>query len=155
MEVTDGNDGALAAGATMQLFVRTPETSHVVGTNRPHKVLNRSTQEYGQLVHFTKRKRAGPRGGTELVDMGLQPTKLLLRLTKQLLVQQTVSVVATLPSNRPFLWPRAGLASDTSMFGVLYHRSFFSCMGNAQTCDINPSWTEKRYRACTCMEPRQ
>ena len=42
MEVIDGNDGVLAAGiavtATMQLFVCTPETSHV-GTNRAHIVL--------------------------------------------------------------------------------------------------------------------
>ena len=73
MEVIDGNDGALAAGATMQLFVRTPETSHVVGTNRPHKVLNRSTQEFGHLVHLTKRKRAGPREGTELVGFDRRP----------------------------------------------------------------------------------
>ena len=50
MEVTDGNDCALAAGiaiaATMQLFVLTPETSHVVGTIRAHHVvLNSSPQE--------------------------------------------------------------------------------------------------------------
>ena len=40
MKVIDGNDGVLAAGiavaATMQLFVCTPETSHV-GTNRAHR----------------------------------------------------------------------------------------------------------------------
>ena len=42
MEVTNANDGALAAdivvAATMQLFVCTPETSHVV--NRAHIVRN-------------------------------------------------------------------------------------------------------------------
>ena len=52
MEVTDGNDDALIAGiavaATMQLFVCTPETSHI-GTNRAHIVLNSSAQENEQL----------------------------------------------------------------------------------------------------------
>ena len=52
MEVTDGNDGALAAGisvaATVQFFVCTPETSHV-GTNRAHMVLNSPPQENENL----------------------------------------------------------------------------------------------------------
>ena len=98
MEVTDGNDGALVAGialaATMQSSVCTPETSHV-GTNMAHS----STQEN---AHLTKQKRAGPRGEIEVfnsrLDEGLPPTKLLLRLTEQLLVQHIVSVEATFPS---------------------------------------------------------
>ena len=69
MAVTDGNDGALAAGialaATMQSFVCTQETSHV-GTNTAHRVLNSATQENG---HPTKQKRAGPRGEIELVGL--------------------------------------------------------------------------------------
>ena len=48
MKVTDGNDGALAAGivpaATMQSFVWTHATTHV-GTNMTHRVLNSSTQD--------------------------------------------------------------------------------------------------------------
>ena len=52
MEVTVGNDGALAAGitlaATMQLFVCTPETSHF-GTNRTDIVLKTSQEN----VHLT------------------------------------------------------------------------------------------------------
>ena len=65
-EVTDGNDGALAAGialaATMHSFVCIHETSHVVRTNMAHRVLNISTQENG---HLTKQMRAGPRGEIE------------------------------------------------------------------------------------------
>ena len=53
MEITDGNDGVLAAGiavaATMQLFVCTPETSHV-GTNRTDIVLKTSPQENAHLT---------------------------------------------------------------------------------------------------------
>ena len=70
MEVADGNDGALAAGialaATMHSFVCTHGTSHVVRTNMAHRVLNSSTQENG---HFTKQKRAGPRGEIELIGI--------------------------------------------------------------------------------------
>ena len=57
MEVTDGNDGALAAGiiavaATMQLFVCTPETSHV-GTLRAHiVVLSSSPQKNAHLTIY-------------------------------------------------------------------------------------------------------
>ena len=55
MEVIDENDGVLAAGiavaATMQLFVCTPETSHV-GTNRAHIVLKTSSQEYAHLTIY-------------------------------------------------------------------------------------------------------
>ena len=96
MEVTDGNDEALAAGialvATMESFVCIHETSHV-GTNMAHRVLNSSTQENG---HPTKQKRAGPRGDIELIGLtGLHPTKLLLPLTEQL--PQIVSVEATFP----------------------------------------------------------
>ena len=61
MDVIDGNDGVLAAGiavaATMQLFVCTPETSHV-GTNRTHIVLRTSPQEN---VHLTIPRRAAGR----------------------------------------------------------------------------------------------
>ena len=61
MEVTAGNDEALAAGialaATMQSFVCTHETSHV-GTNMAHRVLNSSTQEN---VHLTIPRRAAGR----------------------------------------------------------------------------------------------
>ena len=69
MEVTDGNDGALAAGialaTTVQSFVCTHETSHV-GTNMAHRVLNSSTQENGHLI---QQKRAGPRGEIELIGL--------------------------------------------------------------------------------------
>ena len=55
MEIIDGNDGVLAAGiavaATMQLFVCTPETSHV-GTNRTHIVLKTSPQENAHLTIY-------------------------------------------------------------------------------------------------------
>ena len=55
MEVTDGNDGALAAGiavtAPMQLFVCTPETSHAGGTNRAHIVLS-SSQENEHIMIY-------------------------------------------------------------------------------------------------------
>ena len=74
MKVTDGNDEALAAGialaATMQSFVCTHATSNV-STNMVHRNLNSSIQENAQLVHLvqhlTKQKRAGPRGGIELL----------------------------------------------------------------------------------------
>ena len=70
MEVTDANDGALAAGialaATMHSFVCTHDTSHVVRTNMAHRVLNSSTQENG---HLTKQKRAGPRGAIGLIGL--------------------------------------------------------------------------------------
>ena len=66
MEVTAGNDGALAAGitlaATMQSFVCTHETLYV-GTNMAHRVLNSSTQEN---VHLTITRRAGRREEIEL-----------------------------------------------------------------------------------------
>ena len=68
MEVTGGNDGALAAGialaATMQPFVCT-QTSHV-GTSMAYRVLNSSTQENAHPVHLTKQKRTGPREGCGL-----------------------------------------------------------------------------------------
>ena len=55
MEVIDGNDGVLTAGiavaATMQLFVYTPETSHV-GTDRAHKVLKTSPRENAHLTIY-------------------------------------------------------------------------------------------------------
>ena len=48
MEVIDGNDGVLAVGiavaATMQLFVCTPETSHV-GPQSPHSSKNLSSRK--------------------------------------------------------------------------------------------------------------
>ena len=54
MEVTDGNDGALAAGialaATMHSFVCTHETSHVVRTNMAHRVLNVCMYVYGHHI---------------------------------------------------------------------------------------------------------
>ena len=66
MEVTAGNDEALAAGialaATMQSFVCTHETSHA-GTNMAYRVLNSSTQEN---VHPTIPRRAGRREVIEL-----------------------------------------------------------------------------------------
>ena len=69
MEVTDGNDRALAAGialaATMQSFVCTHQTSHV-GTNMAHRVLNSSTQEN---VHLIIPRRAGRREEIELVGL--------------------------------------------------------------------------------------
>ena len=56
MDVIDGNDGVVAAGvavvaATMQLFVCTPETSHV-GTNRAHIVLKTSPRENAHLTIY-------------------------------------------------------------------------------------------------------
>ena len=69
MEVTAGNDGALAAGialaATMQSFVCTHETSHV-GTNMAHRVLNSSTQEN---VHLTITTRAAGRDWITVVGL--------------------------------------------------------------------------------------
>ena len=69
MEVTDGNDGVLAAGiaraATMQSFVCTHETSHV-GTSMAHRVLIRSTQEN---VHLIILRRGGRREDIELVGL--------------------------------------------------------------------------------------
>ena len=69
MEVTAGNDGALAAGialaATMQSFVCTHETSHV-GTNMAHRVLNSSSQEN---VQITIPRRA--RGRDRITVVGL------------------------------------------------------------------------------------
>ena len=101
MEITAGNDGALAAAiafaATMQSSVCTHETSHV-GTNMAHRVLNSSTQEN---VHLTipKARRGKRLNYGSRLDVGLPPTKLLLRLTEQLLhVQQMVCVEATFPS---------------------------------------------------------
>ena len=53
MDVTDGNDEALAAGitlaATMESFVCIHKTSHV-GTNMAHRVLNSSSQENEHLL---------------------------------------------------------------------------------------------------------
>ena len=70
MEVTDGNDGALAAGialaATRPSFVCIHETSHVGTYYMTHRVLNSSTQENAYL---TKQERAGPRGGIGLVGL--------------------------------------------------------------------------------------
>ena len=103
MEVTAGNDGALAAGialaATMQSFVCTQETSHV-GTNMAHRVLNSSTQENVPGTPYHNKARRGKRLNCgSRFDVGLPPTKLLLRLTEQLLhVQQMVFVEATFPS---------------------------------------------------------
>ena len=55
MQVTAGNDGALAAGitlaATMQLFVCTPETSHF-GTNITDIVLKTFPQENAHLTIY-------------------------------------------------------------------------------------------------------
>ena len=56
MEFIDGNDGVPAAGiavaVTMQLFVCTPETSHV-GTNTVHIiVLKTSPQENAHLTIY-------------------------------------------------------------------------------------------------------
>ena len=101
MEVTAGNDGALAAGialaATMQSFVCTHETSHV-GTNMAHRVLNSSTQEKCRPYH-NKARRGKRLNYGDRFDVGLPPTKLLLRLTEQLLhVQQMAFVEATFPS---------------------------------------------------------
>ena len=66
MEVTAGNDGALAAGialvATMQSFVCTHETSHV-GTNMAHRDLNSSIQEN---AHLTIPRHAGRQEEIEL-----------------------------------------------------------------------------------------
>ena len=88
---TDGNDGALAAGAalaaTMQSFICTHETSHI-GTNMAHRVLNRSTQE-NEHLYQTKTRQAAGRDRISRLDVGLPPTKLLLRLTEQLATRTT------------------------------------------------------------------
>ena len=88
MEVTGGSDGALAAGiavaATMQLFVCTPETSHV-GINRVHIVLNMqlfSRKCTLNEIPGTKARRAARRDPMSRLDVGVPPTKLLLRLTE-------------------------------------------------------------------------
>ena len=98
MEVADGDDGALAAGivvaATMQLFVYAQETSKV-GTNRVHIALDNSPEENAHLTLYTKACRAARRDPVSRLDVGLPLTKLLLRLTEHLLVQQFVSVEAT------------------------------------------------------------
>ena len=79
------------------IFVCTHETSHV-GTNMAHRVLNSSTQENVHLT-MTKARRGKRLNYGSRLDVGLPPTKLLLRLTEQLLhVQQMVFVEATLPS---------------------------------------------------------
>ena len=99
MEVIDGNDEALAAGialaATIESFVCIHETSHV-GTNMAHRVLNRFLKKMDTLYQ-TKARRATGRDWIHRLDVGLPPTKLLLRLTQQL-QQQIVSVEATFPS---------------------------------------------------------
>ena len=82
MEITDGNDGVLAAeialAATMQSFV---------GSNMAHRVLIISShQEHMHTLYQTKARRVAGRDRISRLDMGLQPTKLLLRLTEQLLV---------------------------------------------------------------------
>ena len=88
MEVTAGNDGALATGialaATMQSFVCTHETSHV-GTNMAHRDLN--------ILALLKKMHSLPYQGapgagkrlnySNRLGVGLPPTKLLLRLTEQ------------------------------------------------------------------------
>ena len=67
MEVTAGNDGALATGialaASMQSFVCTHETSHV-GTNMAHRDLNISSTQENALL--TIPRRAGRREEIEL-----------------------------------------------------------------------------------------
>ena len=95
MEVTDGNDGALAAGiavaAMMQLFVRTRETSHVVGTKRAHTVLNSSPQENALPTIYQ-----GASGREKRYSV--PPTKLLLGVTEQLLAQSIFPVETRFPS---------------------------------------------------------
>ena len=100
MEVIDGNDGVLAAGiavaATMQLFVCTPETSHV-GTNRAHIFLKPLLKKMHTL-QYTKAGRAARRDPMSRLYVGLPPTKLLLRLIERLLAQQIFPVETTFPS---------------------------------------------------------
>ena len=103
MEVIDVNAGALAASLSLPrcgyLFVCTPETSHV-GTNRAHIVLNSSPQENAHLTIYTKTRRAARRDSMSRLHVGLPPTKLLLRLTEQLLAQQIFPVETTFPTTR-------------------------------------------------------
>ena len=100
MEVIDGKDGVLAAGiavaATMQLFVCTPETSHV-GTNRTHIVLETSPQENAHLTIYLGASGAR-RDPMSRLYVGLAPTKLLLRLIERLRAQQIFPVETTFPS---------------------------------------------------------
>ena len=81
MGVIDGNDGVLAAGiavaTTMQLFVCTPETSHV-GTNRTYIVLRTSPQENVHLTIPSKARRGNRLNYGSRLDVDLPPTKLLL-----------------------------------------------------------------------------
>ena len=88
MEVTDGNDGAPAAGtsiavaATIQLFLCTPETLHI-GTNRAHTpgALLKKRHNY----RHTKVLGATRRDPMSRLHVGVPPTKLVLRLIEQVL----------------------------------------------------------------------
>ena len=79
------------------IFVCTHETSHV-GTNMAHRVLNKLYSRKCTPYHTKARRWKRLNYGSRL-DVGLPPTKLLLRLTEQLLhVQQMIFVEATFPS---------------------------------------------------------
>ena len=88
MKVTDGNDGALAAGialaATMQSFVCTHATSHVGIKHDPQSSKQLYSREW--TPYQTKARRAAGRDWTSRLDVGLPPTKLLMQLTEQLLI---------------------------------------------------------------------
>ena len=105
MEVIDGNDGALAAGiavaATMQLFALQRPSHLIDSTNRAcHIDLNSSPRENTHLtIRYTKARRAPRIDSTSRLHAGLPPTKLLLRLTEQLLAQQIFPVETTFPSH--------------------------------------------------------
>ena len=100
MEVTAGNDGALAAGITLAA------TMQFVLTRLRTLVPTWPTEFSIALLKkmYTLPYQGAPGGGKRLnygsrLDVGLPPTKLLLRLTEQLLhVQQMVFVEATFPS---------------------------------------------------------
>ena len=101
MEVIDGNDGVLAVGiavaATMQLFVCTPETSHV-GPQSPHSSKNLSSRK---CTPNDIPRRVGPREEIDPMSrlyVGLPPTKLLLRLIERRLAQQIFPVESKFPS---------------------------------------------------------
>ena len=64
------------------IFVCTHETSHV-GTNMAHRVLNSSTRKC--TPYHTKARRGKRLNYGSRLGVGLLPTKLLLRLTEQLL----------------------------------------------------------------------
>ena len=100
----------------MQSFVCTHETWHV-GTNMVHRVLDSSTQENG---HLTKQKRAGPRGGIELVGL----TWVCLQLNCCCDSQSSYSFNRSFPS-RPRFPVKHSVLFKYNTYTV--RRNYYSC----------------------------